>query len=154
MYFYVKSGHNSIIDQLFEWQFDLYHPLINMYTHSKFKWNLHKQFQDYSPDTIVWLFSSKKGHYSVICKWIATAFYTHHYIMIYTLISSFHEIRSSNSEILFRTDNAKTISVHLWRWIITKRKEKLFLKFFIYYYILQQNSTARMLSEQTIIITY
>ncbi|KAH3698370.1 hypothetical protein DPMN_085890 [Dreissena polymorpha] len=45
-FFQDTKGHNSVINRCF----DVHHPLILIYTHTKFQWNPPKHFQDMAPD--------------------------------------------------------------------------------------------------------
>jgi len=52
-FFQDTKGHNSVINRWCTMPFGVHHPLIHIYTHNKFQWNLPKQFQDMAPDTKV-----------------------------------------------------------------------------------------------------
>ena len=81
-FFQVTKGHNSLIIRWRTMPFGVHHPLMHIYTHTKFKWNPPKHFQDMAPDTKV-----PDGR--------------------------------MDGRTAGWTDNAKTISIRLWRGIIT-----------------------------------
>ncbi|KAH3714641.1 hypothetical protein DPMN_057330 [Dreissena polymorpha] len=52
-FFQDTKGHNSVINRWFTMPFGVHHPLIHIYTQTKFQGNPPKQIQDMAPDTKV-----------------------------------------------------------------------------------------------------
>jgi len=52
-FFEDTKGNNSVINRWCTMQFGMHHPLIHIYTHTKFQFKPPKQFQDIAPDTKV-----------------------------------------------------------------------------------------------------
>jgi len=52
-FFQDTKGHNSVINRWCTMPFGVHHPLIHIYTHSKFQWNPPRHFHDMALDTKV-----------------------------------------------------------------------------------------------------
>jgi hypothetical protein len=55
------KGHNFVINRWCTMPFGMHHPLIHIYTHTKFQWNPPKHFEDMALDTKVRTDGGKDG---------------------------------------------------------------------------------------------